>query len=112
MKISKGTFKIREHDGDGAKWSFYEGSFGTSFPFYVHKKDSDKKWTLSHIATGYAVKKSLSLKQARQLCKALKAWPLFLMPDTASLSFQRDRLPTWKQKQLALLIQNNGESNE
>jgi hypothetical protein len=106
MKIHKGTFKIREHDGSEPKWVFYDGSFGMDFPFYVHRKENEKSWTLSHQATGYAVRSNITLKQARVLSKALKDWPLFLMPTPETIVHQRSLLPTHKQHTLKQLIDN------
>jgi len=104
MKIHKGTFKIKEHDGSEPKWTFYDGSYGMDFPFYVHRKESEKWWTLSHQTTGYAVRANISLKQARALSKALKEWPLFLMPTVETLMHQKSLLPTHKQNLLQDII--------
>ena len=112
MKIHKGSFKIREHNGGERKWSYYDGSYGNDFPFYVHRKESEKHWTLSHMSTGYSIKSHITLKQARRLSKALRAWPLFLMPTIETINHQKDLLPTWKQETLKQIIDNLGETNE
>ena len=112
MKIHKGTFKIREQRDGGRMWGHYDGSYGNDFPFYVHRKENEKWWTLSHMSTGYMIKKNLSLKQARKLCKALKEWPLFLMPTAETLNHQKSLLPTYKQQLLNSIVHNAGETNE
>ena len=112
MRIHKGTFKIREHHEGERKWGYYDGSYGNDFPFYVHRKENEKWWTLSHMSTGYMIKRSLSLKDARRLAKALKKWPLFLMPTAETLNHQKSLLPTWKQNQLNNIVHNLGEDNE
>ena len=112
MKIHKGTFKIREHGDGERKWTYYDGSYGNDFPFYVHRKENEKWWTLSHMSTGYAIKRNLSLKHARQLSKALKEWPLFLMPTAETLNHQKSLLPTYKQNLLQKIVDTNGETNE
>jgi hypothetical protein len=109
MKIHKGTFKIREMDGSEQKWTFYDGSYGNDYPFYVHRKESQKWWTLSHMSTGYSIKANISLKDARKLSKALKDWPLFLMPDVQAINHQKSLLPTHKQQLLQNIIHNTGE---
>lgn len=112
MKIKKGTFKVREHDGQVAMWKEYEGSCGYDFPFYVHRKSTVKSWILSHCSTGYAVKSGITLKQARTLSKALKEWPLFLMPTAKTIQHQKSLLPTYKQNLLQQIVDNCGEKNE
>jgi hypothetical protein len=112
MKIKKGTFKVREHDDDGRTWKTYNGSSGYDFPFYVHRKSTVKTWILSHCSTGYAVKSGITLKQARALSKALKEWPLFLMPTADTIVKQRSLLSTHKQQQLQQIVDNCGEQNE
>ena len=113
MKIQKGTFKVREQDSSEQRsWAFYEGSYGNDFPFYVHRKSRQKYWTLSHMSTGYMIRKNLSLKDARRLCKALKKWPLFLMPTAEAIIYQKSLLSTHKQNLLNDIVNNLGESNE
>ena len=112
MRIYKGTFKIREMNGSEQKWTFYDGSYGNDFPFYVHRKETEKSWTLSHMSTGYSIRHNITLKQARQLSKTLKEWPLFLMPDVETLTHQKSLLPTHKQQQLKSIVDNAGEPNE
>ena len=109
MKIKKRTFKVREHDGEGAMWKEYNGSCGYDFPFYVHRKSTAKTGILSHCSTGYAVKSGITLKQARTLSKALKEWPLFLMPTAKTIQHQKSLLPTYKQNLLQQIVDNCGE---
>ena len=112
MKIRKGTFKIRTFEDNHPTWTYYDGSYGNDFPFYVHRKEDEKSWTLSHMSTGYSIRHNITLKQARQLSKALKDWPLFLMPDVETLSHQKSLLPTHKQQLLKSIVDNAGEPNE
>jgi len=109
MKIHKGTFKIREMDGSEQKWAFYDGSYGNDYPFYTHRRAGEKWWSLSHMSTGYSIKANISLKHARKLSKALKEWPLFLMPTVETLNHQKSLLPTHKQHLLQSIINNSGE---
>ena len=106
MKIHKGTFKIREHHEGERKWGYYDGSYGNDFPFYVHRKETEKFWTLSHMSTGYSIRHNITLKDARKLSKVLKDWPLFLMPDVDTLNHQKSLLPTHKQQELQNIIHN------
>ena len=112
MRIHKGSFKIREQDGCERKWAYHDGSYGNDYPFYVHRKENEKWWTLSHMSTGYMIKRSLSLKDARRLSKALKEWPLFLMPTAETLNHQKSLLPTYKQNLLNNIIHNLGDYHE
>ena len=112
MRIYKGTFKIRENSEGDRRWTFYDGSYGNDFPFYVHRKEDQKWWTLSHMSTGYSIKANISLKQARKLSKALKDWPLFLMPTVETLKHQQSLLPTHNRQKLQDLIHNWREDNE
>ena len=112
MRIHKGTFKIREHHEGERKWGYHDGSYGNDYPFYIHRKENETWWTLSHMSTGYMIRRGLSLKDARRLTKALKKWPLFLMPTAETLNHQKSLLPTWKQNQLNNIVHNLGEDNE
>ena len=111
MKIHKGSFKIRQYDNGETSWCYHDGSYGNDYPFYVHRKDKEKKWTLSHMSTGYMIRRNLTLKQARRLCKALKEWPLFLMPTAETLQRQKSLLPTHKQHLLNNIV-HNGDKDE
>ena len=84
MKIIKGTYKT--YTGDG--WKTHEGSYANCYPFVIHRSDEGKGWSLSHMATGYSVKKSLSLKRARSLAKYLQGFPLFLVPCLDTFTMQ------------------------
>ena len=112
MRIHKGTFKIREHHEGERKWGYHDGSYGNDYPFYIHRKENETWWTLSHMSTGYMIRRGLTLKDARRLTKALKKWPLFLMPTAETLNHQKSLLPTWKQNQLNNIVHNLGEDNE
>ena len=112
MRIHKGTFKVREHNDGERKWSYYDGSYGNDYPFYIHRKENEKWWTLSHMSTGYMIRRDISLKTARKLVKALKEWPLFLMPTAETLNHQKSLLSTHKQQLLKSIVDNAGEHNE
>ena len=112
MRIRKGSFKIREQSDGNQTWTYYDGSYGNDFPFYVHRKEKDHWWTLSHMSTGYSIKANISLKHARKLSKALKKWPLFLMPTVETLLHQKSLLSTHKQNLLNDTIHNWSEDNE
>ena len=112
MRIHKGTFKIREHHEGERKWGYHDGSYGNDYPFYVHRKENETWWTLSHMSTGYMIKRGLSLKDARRLTKALKKWPLFLMPTAETLNHQKSLLSPKEQERLNNTVHNLGESNE
>jgi hypothetical protein len=112
MKITKGTFRIRQGVDGCREWHNKEGSYGHDFPFYVHRETENKRWTLSHMATGFAVKQNITLAQARRLSKALKSFKIFLMPTVETLQRQKSLLPTHKQTLLLNTIATNGEPNE
>ena len=90
MKIKKGTFKVAYEEG----WLEYEGSYGLSFPLYIHRREKEKLWNVSHFATGYAIKKKLSLAQARALVKSIKHYPLFLTPTIDTFKLQLEVMKT------------------
>jgi hypothetical protein len=90
MKIKKGIFKVAYEEG----WLEYEGSYGLSFPLYIHRREKEKLWNVSHFATGYAIKKKLSLAQARALVKAIKRYPLFLTPTIDTFKLQLEVMKT------------------
>lgn len=112
MKIIKGTFKLRQGVDEMRIWHEIEGSYGNDFPFYAHRGEGKKLWTLSHMPTGYAIKKGLTLKQARRLSTALKDYAIFLMPTVETLQHQKSLLSSRKQTLLLNLIHNSGEPNE
>ena len=90
MKIKKGIFKVAYEEG----WLEYEGSYGLSFPLYIHRREKEKLWNVSHFATGYAIKKKLSLAQARALVKSIKHYPLFLTPTIDTFKLQLEVMKT------------------
>ena len=112
MRIHKGTFKIREHHEGERKWGYHNGSYGNDYPFYVHRKENETWWTLSHMSTGYMIRRDISLKTARKLVKALKVWPLFLMPTAETLNHQKSLLPTHKQQLLNDIVNSLGDYYE
>ena len=91
MKVSKGTFRIITQHG----WKTKEGTVGYDFPFYIFREEGHKgtrDWNLSHMASGYSVTKGLSLKQAKNLAKQLKEFPVFILPDIESIKKEQDRM--------------------
>ena len=112
MRIKKGTFKIRELHDSERRWVEYEGSYATNFPFYIHRQSEHKQWTVSHIATGYALKKDIPLKDARRLSSALKSYTIFLMPTAETIEAQRDKMTIGMRASLDQTLATNGESHE
>ena len=92
MKIKKGTFKVAHEEG----WIEQEGSYAIAFPLYIHRHrtEDEKLWNVSHFATGYAIKKKLSLAQARALVKSIKHYPLFLTPTIDTFKLQLEVMKT------------------
>ena len=91
MKISKGTYRIITQHG----WKTKDGTVGYDFPFYVFREEGETsrtQWCVSHMASGFSIKKRLTLKAARKLVKELKAFPLFLLPDAESIKKEQDRM--------------------
>ena len=70
--------KFRISNGDD--WEEVQGSVGYSFPLYIHRRAGRRLWTVSHIPTGYSIRRQLSLADGRRLIKNIKDHPLFLMP--------------------------------
>jgi len=105
MKIIKGEFKVATSEG----FVYREGSYATSYPFYIHRETTEHLWTLSHLATGYNIKKGLTLADARALAKNLKPFPLFLVPTIATftkqLEVQKAQNPT-KHAEMLKMINN------
>lgn len=101
VKIQKGTYKIITAEG----WRTREGSVGYEYPFYIFREEEHTgthDWCISHMASGYSIRKNLSLKQARQIAEALKRFPLFLLPDADSIAKEKARMPNHQ----LIMIQN------
>ena len=64
------------------------------------------------MSTGYMIRRDISLKTARKLVKALKEWPLFLMPTAETLNHQKSLLPTHKQHLLNDIVNSLGDYYE
>ena len=105
MKIKKGEFRVATEKG----FVYREGSYATCYPFYIHRDLDENLWTLSHLATGYNIKKGLTLADARSLAKNLKPFPLFLVPTidtfTKQLEIHRTQNPT-KHAEMLKMIHN------
>ena len=109
MKVRKGTYKLQFSDG----WQTHQGSYIKCYPFLIHRPEdvrSTTGWNLSHLATGYSVKKCITLKRAKNMAKGLKQFPLFLVPtiDTFSkqIAIQREQRPEVYNKMMSII---NGE---
>ena len=94
MKVVKGQFRVATSEGLKVR----KGSFATCYPFYIHRETEESLWTLSHLATGYNIKKGLSLADARSLARYLKDFSLFLVPTidtfTKQLEVHKAKNPT------------------
>ena len=91
MKIVRESFKIITQHG----WQTCEGSVGYDYPFFIYRKADNPYpdgWCLSHMASGYSIRGSLTLKQARASAKALKEFPVFLLPDGESIMKAKKRM--------------------
>lgn len=111
MKIKKGEYRIATSEG----WKEEEGSYIKFFPFLIHRKKYEKTWILSHMATGYAIKKDLSLEKAKSLLEALKGYPLFLVPTVETFLMQKKIMEQKYPKHFSEMmkaINTNGENHE
>ena len=91
MKMSKGTYRVITQLG----WQTKKGTVGYDFPFYVFREEGETgttQWCVSHMASGFSIKKRLSLKSARGLVQKLKGFPLFLLPDQESIAKEQERM--------------------
>ena len=109
MKVHKGTYNLQYSDG----WKTHEGSYIKCYPFLIHRPEdvrSTTGWNLSHLATGYSIKKCISLKKAKDMAKGLKVFPLFLVPTidtfTKQIGIQREQKPEIYKKMMSII---NGE---
>ena len=84
MRIRKGKFKIKK----GSGWHVEKGSAAYDYPLMLHREDGEKRWTVTHMATGYSVKGRLSLKEAKELISRIKDYPIFLMPTIETWNLQ------------------------
>jgi len=104
--MKKETFKIlkKVHLMDGYREEFveFEGSCEICKPLMIHKTPGQKKWTVTHIKSGGAYIKGLSLKQARMLIKLTKDYECWEVEDYKELE-KRCYSRRWK-KQLEQAI--------
>jgi len=110
MKIKKGTYRIAHAEGVFQE----EGSYAMCFPLYIHRSEEEKLWKVSHFTTGYNIKAKLSLKEAKVLAKAIKAYPVFLTPTIDTFKKQLQIMRTKKPLQHRELMHHLqlGDSNE
>ena len=103
MKISKGTYKISTQH----VWKTKEGTVGYDYPFYIFREEghtAKHDWCVSHISSGYSIRTNISLKHARQIVKALKPFPLFLLPDGESMAKEQKRMSKWLRAKIQYII--------
>jgi len=84
MRIKKGKYRIKKSNG----WTQEKGSAAYDYPLMIHRKDGQKRWTVTHMATGYSVKGQLSLRTAKELISRVKHYPIFLMPTIETWNLQ------------------------
>ena len=110
MKMNKGSYKIITQRG----WQTKEGTVGYDFPFYVFREEGEisrTAWCVSHMPSGYSIKKRLTLKSARDLVKKLKPFSLFLLPTVETICMEQERMRQRGEYQQLLTI-INGASHE
>ena len=86
MRIRKGKFRIKK----GSGWHVEKGSAAYDFPLMLHRATNERTWVVTHMATGYQVKRRLSLKEAKELISRIKHYPIFLMPTIDTWNLQME----------------------
>ena len=106
MKVRIGQYNLQFSDG----WKTHKGSYIKCYPFLIHRPEDVKStigWNLSHLATGYSIKKCISLKKAKEMAEGLKVFPLFLVPTidtfTKQISIQREQSPDTYDKMMSII---------
>ena len=96
MKVRKGMYVIATGDGKRS----YDGSYIKHYPFLIHREESKTgthQWSISHLATGYNVRKNLTLKRCKDMARRLKDFAVFHVPTvetfTQQLQLFRERKP-------------------
>ena len=106
MRIKKGTYRVATGEG----WEETIGSCAYCYPFYIHRHHEDKLWSVSHMATGYSIKKGMKLKDAKSLINQLKPYPLFLVPTidtfTKQLEVMKKNQPIEHHKMVTIIAQS------
>ena len=103
MRMTKATYRILTQQG----WKNKEGTVGYDYPFYVFREAEhrgSKDWCLSHMSSGYSIKKNISLRHARQLIEGLKPYPLFLLPDAESIAKEQNRMSKWRRAMIQNIV--------
>ena len=88
MKTTKGQFRIQTTEG----WKSIEGRYIVTYPFFIHRAEDEKIWKVSHLATGYNIRRVKTLKKGRSLAKALSPFKIFLMPTLETWNRARARM--------------------
>ncbi len=100
MKTTKGQFRIQTSEG----WKSVEGRYEVAYPFFIHRAEDEKTWKVSHLATGYNIKRVKTLKVGRKLAKALSPYPVFLMPTVETWNNALDRMKANTPQEYAKLL--------
>ena len=106
MKITRESFRIITQHG----WQTCEGSVGYDYPFFIYRKAENHSldgWCLSHMASGYSVRSKLTLEHAKAAAKALKEFPVFLLPDGESIMREKKRMSLTEIAKITKIL--NGE---
>jgi len=106
MKVRIGQYNLQFSDG----WKTHKGSYIKCYPFLIHRPEdvrSTTGWNLSHLATGYSIKKCITLKNAKDMATALKVFTIFLVPTidtfTKQLSIQREQNKDIHDKMMSII---------
>lgn len=112
MKVRKGSYVIATSDGKQS----YEGSYIKHYPFLIHReedKTGTHQWTISHMATGYSIRKNITLKRGKDISRRLKGFAVFHVPTvetfTQQLQLFRERKPDQHRSMMKVIYPDNGE---
>jgi hypothetical protein len=106
MKVRIGQYNLQFSDG----WKTHKGSYIKCYPFLIHRPEdvrSTTGWNLSHLATGYSIKKCMTLKEAKDMATTLRVFTIFLVPTidtfTKQLSIQREQNKDIHDKMMSII---------
>jgi hypothetical protein len=112
MKVRKGTYVIATSDGKQS----HDGSYIKHYPFLIHREEGKTgtcQWNISHMATGYSVRKNLTLKRCKDMARRLKGFAVFHVPTvetfTQQLQLFRERKPDQHRDMMKVINPDNGE---